>query len=96
MLSALRRGAADVAPFDLPAAHAIVDRDPGLAIAAKLADTEAIAAALPKGSDNVEAVSSALRGMRSDGTIDELAERWLGRSITDGYQSVPLLRTAGP
>jgi ABC-type amino acid transport substrate-binding protein len=93
-LKALRSGRADVAMFDLPAALAIAHDDPHLAVAARLADTEPIAAALPKGSGNVDAVSSALRAMQADGTIDDLSRRWLGVSIDDASNNVPLLRTS--
>jgi ABC-type amino acid transport substrate-binding protein len=92
-LVALSSGRADVAMFDLPAAEAIAHDDPHLAVAARLADTEPIAAALPKGSGNVEAVSSALRAMQANGTIDSLAQQWLGISIADATNNVPLLRT---
>ncbi len=92
-LGALSAGRADVAMFDLPAAEAIAHDDPHLAVAARLADTEPIAAALPKGSGNVEAVSSALRAMQANGTIDSLAQQWLGISIADATNNVPLLRT---
>ena len=63
-------------------------------VAAQLADTEPIAAALPDGSANVQAVSSALRAMLADGTIDDLAQRWLGVSLSDSEADVPLLRTS--
>ena len=89
-------GEADVAMFDLPAAAAIVDQEPGLSMAAQLSDTEPIAAALPKDSPNTEAVGSALRAMISDGSIDKFTERWLGGSISDVEGSVPLLRTDNP
>ncbi|MEZ5078881.1 MAG: ABC transporter substrate-binding protein [Solirubrobacterales bacterium] len=95
-LAALRSGKVDVAMFDLPAAQALVTADPSLEVAAKLSQTEPIAIALPNGSENVEAISSAVRAMLSDGTLDELAERWLGGPIEAGEDAVPLLRTAGP
>lgn len=85
---------ADVAMFDLPAAEAIVHNDDRLAIAARLSSTEPIAAALPDGSDNLDAVGSALRAMEADGTIDGLSEEWLGTSISDSMKGVPLLRTS--
>jgi ABC-type amino acid transport substrate-binding protein len=93
VIRALDAGRADATLFDLPAAIAIAHRDPKLTVAAHLADAEPIAAALPAGSQNVEAVSSALRAMLADGTIDRLAERWLGVSITDSEADIPLLRT---
>ena len=95
-LDAVRSGDADVAMFDLPAAEAIVQSDEGLDIAAKLSDTEPIAAALPEGSENTEAVSSAIRAMIADGTLDELAEESLGASLTDSAAEVPILRTSEP
>lgn len=95
-LEAVRTGEADVAMFDLPAAEAIVRADPRLAVAARLSDTEPIAVALPDGSGNTEAVSSALRAMEADGTLDELAEESLGISLTESALDVPLLRTGEP
>jgi ABC-type amino acid transport substrate-binding protein len=93
VLRALDSGRADATLFDLPAAIAIAHSDPKLTVAAHLADTEPIAAALPSGSKNVEAVSSGLRALLADGTIDRLATRWLGVSITDSENDIPLLRT---
>jgi polar amino acid transport system substrate-binding protein len=94
VLAALRSGRADATLFDLPAAEAIANADPKLAVVAQLADPEPIAAALPPGSDNVQAVSSALRAMLADGTVDDLAQRWLGISLSDSEADVPLLRTS--
>ena len=93
VLGALTDHRADVAMFDLPAAEAIAHEDPGLSVVARLTSTEPIAAALPKGSENGEAVGSALRAMDADGTIDRLAERWLGTSLQDSANDTPLLRT---
>jgi polar amino acid transport system substrate-binding protein len=95
-IAALRDGTVDAAMFDLPAAEAIAHHTPGLSVAAKLSETEPIAAALPSGSPNVEAVGAALRAMEADGDLDELAERWLGTSITGSAEAVPLLRTNEP
>jgi ABC-type amino acid transport substrate-binding protein len=79
--------------FDLPAADAIEHEVPGLSVVARLADTEPIAAALPKDSTNAQAVGAALRAMDADGTIDRLAERWLGTSLQASADNTPLLRT---
>ena len=95
-IEAVRSGEADVAMFDLPAAEAIVQEDDGLAVAAKLSDTEPIAVALPEGSENTEAVSTELRAMIADGTLDDLAEEALGVSLTDSEGEVPILRTGEP
>lgn len=93
VLEALATRRADVAMFDLPAADAIAHDDPDLSVVARLASAEPIAAALPKDSKNAEAVGSALRAMDADGTIDRLAERWLGTSLRDSADDTPLLRT---
>ena len=93
VLEALATRRADAAMFDLPAAVAIAHEDPGLSVVARLASTEPIAAALPKGSKNAQAVGSALRAMDADGTIDRLAQRWLGTSLQDSANDTPLLRT---
>jgi ABC-type amino acid transport substrate-binding protein len=60
---------------------------------AQLAATEAISAALPKGSDNVQAVDSAMRAFTADGTIDRLLRKWIGAKAADAERSIPLLRT---
>ena len=95
-IQAVADGTADVAMFDLPEAAAIVEQQPELSMAAKLDQTEPIAAALPKDSANTEALGAALRAMINDGTIDTVTERWLGVSVSDAEGSVPLLRTDGP
>ena len=93
VLGALRSGRADATLFDLPAAEAIANADSKLVVAAQLEHIEPIAAALPQDSDNRQAVSSALRALLADGTVDRLAERWLGVSLSDSQDNVPLLRT---
>ncbi|MCB0831451.1 MAG: amino acid ABC transporter substrate-binding protein [Solirubrobacterales bacterium] len=92
-IEAVRKGTADAALFDLAAAQAIIKESPNLTIAAQLNDPEPIAAALPKGSSNTDAVGSALRSMEADGTIDQLSADWLGISVSDLSANIPLLRT---
>lgn len=96
VLEALAEGEADAAVFDLPAAQALASESAGeLHVAAKLGTDEAIAAALPDDSQrNAEAVSSAIRALQADGTLEELSERWLGAELTRGAQEVPLLRSS--
>ena len=94
LLAALRAGHIDAALFDLPAAVAIAKQSGGrLAVAAQLPESETIAAALPQGSDNLEAVDSAMRAFTSDGTVKDLLERWVGPDAADPEQNVPLLHT---
>jgi polar amino acid transport system substrate-binding protein len=96
VLAALGDGSADAAIFDLPAAQALADQSDGeWHVAAKLGTDETVAAALPEDSSrNTEAVSSVIRALEADGTLDELSDRWLGGEITGGAPSVPLLRSS--
>ena len=94
LLAALRAGRIEAALFDLPAAVAFAKTSGGrLAVAAQLPEREAIAAALPQGSDNLEAVDSAMRALTSDGTVKDLLEQWVGPDAADPEQNVPLLHT---
>ena len=60
---------------------------------AQLPPSETIAAALPKGSGNIEAVDSAMRAFTADGTINRLLRTWIGAEAADADKSIPLLRT---
>ena len=94
LLAALRAGHIEAALFDLPAAVAFARASGGrLSVAAQLPQSETIAAALPQGSDNLEAVDSAMRALTSDGTVKDLLERWIGPEAADPEQNVPLLHT---
>jgi ABC-type amino acid transport substrate-binding protein len=93
-LAALRAGRADAALFDFPLGVALATRSGGaLHAAAQLEQPEQIAAALPKDSDNAQAVSSAIRALIADGTIDSLAQKWLGSAASSGGQNIPLLES---
>lgn len=93
-LAALNDHRIDAAMFDMPYAVAIANRSHGkLQAAAQLDVDESIAAALPKGSSNVQAVDSAIRAFTADGTIDALLTRWVGVNAADAQKSIPLLRT---
>lgn len=83
-------GQADAALFDLPVAMALARASGGvLEVAAQFRGDEALAAALPKDTDDLEAVNSAIRSLTSDGTISELAETWLGEPLQAGSFAVP-------
>ena len=92
-LAALQSGDADAVLLDAPLGFTAAAGDDAIHVAAKLAQPEALAAALPQGSDNTEAVDSAIRALIADGTVDDLATRWLGSSSAADAGSVPLLRT---
>ncbi len=94
LLAALEDHKIDATLLDLPLAVVTADRSGGrLQVAAQLPDTELIAAALPKGSGNVQAVSSAFRAFMSDGTIDHLLRVWVGSAAANAESSIPLLQT---
>jgi ABC-type amino acid transport substrate-binding protein len=81
--------------LDLPVAAAIARESNGkLKVAGQFESNDDISAALPKGSSNVDAVSSAFRGLVADGTIAALARRWLGLTLNGtSADQVPLIRT---
>jgi ABC-type amino acid transport substrate-binding protein len=94
VLQALRGGRANAVMLDLPVALAYARESPrSYAVAAQLPSEAVLGAALPSGSDNVEAVDSALRGLGAEGEIDRLAHRWLDAGIEEGAaEDVPVLR----
>lgn len=94
MLAALKRGTVDAVLEDLPAAVATARESSGkLEAAAQLPFKETIAAALPKNSNNEQAVSSAIRAFTADGTIDRLLKKWVGPAAANAGTSIPLLHT---
>jgi polar amino acid transport system substrate-binding protein len=94
MLAALESKQIDAVMFDLPLAVAISDRSNGrLKVAAQLPTPEPIAAALPKGSGNRQAVDSAIRAFIADGTVDRLLRKWVGPAAASADKSIPLLHT---
>lgn len=94
MLAALKRGTVDAVLEDLPAAVATARESGGkLEAAAQLPFNETIAAALPKSSNNEQAVSSAIRAFTADGTIDRLLKKWVGPAAANAETSIPLLHT---
>ncbi|HTA36605.1 MAG TPA: ABC transporter substrate-binding protein [Solirubrobacteraceae bacterium] len=94
-LEALRDGRVDAVLLDLPVALAYARESPSkYAVAAQLPSEAELGAALPSGSDNTEAVDSALRALQSEGEIDRLAHRWLHADYEEGgAEGVPVLRT---
>ena len=94
-VAAVKSGKADAALFDFALAVAIADSSDGaLEVAAKLQQPERIAVALPDGSDNGDAVSAAVRALVNDGTINDLATRWIGPEADGSGKDVPVLRTS--
>ncbi|MHB8234091.1 MAG: ABC transporter substrate-binding protein [Solirubrobacteraceae bacterium] len=94
-LKALEDGRVDAVLLDLPVALAYARESPRkFAVVAQLPSEAELGAALPSGSDNVEAVDSALRSLKAEGEIDRLGHRWLHADIEEGTaENVPVLRT---
>jgi polar amino acid transport system substrate-binding protein len=95
-LEAIDTRMADAMLLDLPVALALDRSMPGrYKVSAQLEGSEGLAAAMPRGSNNLEAVDTAIRAFLADGTIDKLSARWLGAKLGTGDQSLPLIRTEG-
>jgi polar amino acid transport system substrate-binding protein len=94
-LDALEVGRAQAVMLDLPVALAYARQSPKMyAVAAQLPSEDVLAAALPKGTENLEAVDSAMRAFKSDGTIERLGRRWLHADLAEGRaEEIPALRT---
>jgi polar amino acid transport system substrate-binding protein len=86
-------GTVDAALLDLPTA-VVEERltNGALRVVAQFATDDALAAAVPEGSGNLDAIDSAIRAMLRDGTIRDLADEWFGRAIADGSVDIPLIR----
>jgi polar amino acid transport system substrate-binding protein len=94
-LAALVDGRVDAVLLDLPVALAYARESPRkYAVVAQLPSEAELGAALPSGSENTEAVDSALRRLQSEGEIDRLAHYWLRADYEEGgAEGVPVLRT---
>ena len=94
MLAALESGKVEAALLDLPSAVAVAQESEGrLEAVAQLPEREPLAVALPPGSENLQAVDSALRAFQSDGTIDGLLHEWVGADAAEAESAIPLLHT---
>jgi polar amino acid transport system substrate-binding protein len=94
VLAALRTGRANAVMLDLPVALAYAREAPrSYEVAAQLPGEAVLGAALPSGSDNNEALDSAIRALQAEGELDRLGKRWLHADIEEGSaEDVPVLR----
>ena len=92
---AIKTHKVDAGLLDLPVAAAIARESRGqLAVAGQFDQPDGLSAALPNGSANLDATSSAIRALIADGTIADQAVQWLGISLNGTQaQKVPLIRT---
>ncbi|HTZ88540.1 MAG TPA: ABC transporter substrate-binding protein [Solirubrobacteraceae bacterium] len=94
-LAAFEDGRVNAVLLDLPIALAYARESPRkFAVAAQLSSEANLGVALPSGSDNVEAVDTAIRALQAEGEIDRLGRRWLHANIEEGEATdIPVLRT---
>lgn len=94
--AAVADGRADAALVDLPTALVIAAGDSDVEVVAKVATEEQYAIALPRGAAeaarNRQAVDAALRAFEADGTLRDLADRWLAPRFADDPADIPLIR----
>ncbi|HEV7527620.1 MAG TPA: ABC transporter substrate-binding protein [Solirubrobacteraceae bacterium] len=94
VLLALHVGRASAVMLDLPVALAYARDSPrSYAVAGQLPSEAQLGVALPQGSHNVEAIDSAIRGLKAEGEIDRLGHEWLHADLQEGRaEDVPVLR----
>jgi polar amino acid transport system substrate-binding protein len=92
-LAALADGKADAALLDLPTALATAHEHPELTVPAQFTTDDRLAVALPKDSGNTEAVSSAIRALAADGTLDDLSDEYLKPVFSEDPDNVRVIAT---
>ena len=78
MLLAVQNGYVDGALLDLPLATLAAARQPELAVFPESIAPDSYGLGLPKDSPLTDRVSAIIEGFAADGTLDALAEKWLG------------------
>ena len=94
-VDAVLSGEADAALLDLPAALVIAAREPHLEVHARFDDPERYGVVLPEDSPdlNRRAIDRAVRGLLADGTVEDLAERWLHPVLASDPDDIPVIET---
>jgi polar amino acid transport system substrate-binding protein len=92
VVSAVRDGRADVGLLDLPTALAVAAGG-DVTVPARFDHVESIVGMLPQGSDNFDAIDSALRRLIADGTVANLRARWLEADFTIDPNDIDVIRT---
>ncbi|MGC1305897.1 MAG: basic amino acid ABC transporter substrate-binding protein [Phormidesmis sp.] len=79
-LQELANGNVDAVVNDAPATLDAIKTGniPGIEVVGELLTEESYGIALPKGSENAEAINTALAEIRADGTYAEIYEKWFG------------------
>jgi polar amino acid transport system substrate-binding protein len=89
-------GEADAALLDLPAALVIAERVPDLQVHARFDDPGRYGVVLPEDSPDINrrAIDKALRGLLADGTVADLADRWLRPVLASDPDDIPVIETS--
>jgi polar amino acid transport system substrate-binding protein len=95
MLNGVVGGLVDVGATDFVQALIQVGQDDRLVLAAQITAPQHYAAVLPKGSKNLEAVNSAMRRLKADGTLDRLTDDLYAPYDVD-QNDVPTIRVTPP
>jgi ABC-type amino acid transport substrate-binding protein len=86
-IAALASGQVDAVLYDTPSVLAEAFTDPRVVVAGQLKTDEQYATVLRVGSANTTELDDVVSGLKSDGTITRLAQRWFGTDPT----TVPVL-----
>jgi polar amino acid transport system substrate-binding protein len=93
MLAALRREAVDAVLLDLPLGLVEAGHSGGrLAVVSQFVTGDRYGVVLPENSPNQEPVNAALRAMQANGTLDQLAARWLVPAFGQNPNTVPVIQ----
>lgn len=94
-VDAVMGGDADAALLDLPAALVIAAQVPELEVDARFDHSERYGVVLPEGSPDINrrAIDKVLRGLLADGTVDDLADRWLQPAFASDPDDIPVIET---
>ena len=89
----MRSGRVDAALLDLPTALILTKDTNDLEAISRFDRTEDYGIVLPNESGNVEVVDKQLASMRSDGTIQDLDDKWLEPAFAKSPGDLPVIRT---
>ena len=91
VMAAVADGTVDAGLMDLPNALARTKGSTTLTVPAQFASRDQYGAVLPKHSKNTEAVSSAIRALAADGTLQDLEARWLVPAFGRQPSAIPVI-----
>lgn len=95
----VRSGIVDAALLDLAAALVLTDDDPDVSTVARFDTEERFGVVVTRDAEawrlNVEAVDAAIRGLRSDGSLEDFASTWLDPVFETDPAGLPAIRFRG-